>query len=166
MAIAEKDLVNIGQHANDGKGDSARVAFDKLNKLIIQLDGNIESGSVGYLDYASMQLDQSKPDGTIAQLTTGDRYIRLAGEWVKSVDKAEAQAIMLNEDIAKLLLLLWMWGRCKAKQHLLMLGQMKKIRLLLVLQNVAIFSNRRLNKEILIIQDGLLRIPKIVCLLV
>lgn len=101
MAIAEQDLVNIGQHANDGKGDSARVAFEKINKLFIQLDGNIESGSVGYLDYTSMQLDHSKPDGTIAQLTTGERYIRLSGEWVKSIDKAEAQAILLNKEIAK-----------------------------------------------------------------
>lgn len=101
MAIAEQDLVNIGQRANDGKGDSARVAFEKINKLIVQLDGNIESGSIGYLDYASMQLDHSKPDGTIAQLTTGERYIRLSGEWVKAVDKTEAQALILNEDIAK-----------------------------------------------------------------
>ena len=101
MAIAEQDLVNTGQRANDGKGDTARVAFDKVNKLLIQLDSNIENGAIGYLDYASMMLDNSKPDGTIAQLTTGDRYIRLSGEWVKTFDKVDAQANMLNADIAK-----------------------------------------------------------------
>ncbi|ASU16492.1 sialate O-acetylesterase [Actinobacillus pleuropneumoniae] len=100
MAIAEQHLVNIGRYANDGKGDSARVAFEKLNKLIIQLDSNIKSGAIGYLDYSSMQLDQSKPDGTIAQLTNGDLYIRLNGEWVKSIDKTEAQSAEFDKKLA------------------------------------------------------------------
>ncbi|MEG9475791.1 hypothetical protein [Mannheimia indoligenes] len=82
MAIAEQDLVNIGQQPNDGSGDTARVAFSKINNMFKHLDSVIMSNSVGYTNLRDLMADQSKPIGTIAEVAeTGERYIRSDNGW-------------------------------------------------------------------------------------